>query len=468
MSVASGAAKRVFQVSKIAPRNSALHLKRLLANEQRSRRQAEIALAAKSQELESAQSTLREQLERSRAVLQHAAEGILTFSGDGFVTSFNPAAERIFGYEVTAAIGLRYEELLSVPGTNTATFDQWVDFLMSDRHARQCSHALGIHRNGTSFPMDIVASRVQLGNRTLVTAIVRDTTQRLELERQLAHAQKMESIGQLAAGIAHEINTPIQYVGDNCRFLQEAFDDLNSLLQAYLDLDAAAADGLPTSAFIRNIADLIAGTDLQFLRKEIPNAISQSIDGTDRVAQIVRAMKNFSHPGNREKTPSNLNDCIESTITVCRNEWKYVAQIKTDLDPHLPLLPCFPGELNQVFLNLITNSAHAIKEKQGIHSRQKGTIKISSRTDRDSIELLFSDNGTGIPQEIRGKIFDPFFTTKGVGRGTGQGLSICYSAIVDNHQGEIRFESEVGQGTTFTIRLPVAVEVTRSAEERAS
>ena len=259
-----------------------------------------------------------------------------------------------------------------------------------------------------------------------------------ESERQLRLAQKLESIGQLAAGIAHEINTPVQYIGDNAQFLSGAFQDLFRVIE--LQTNAAA--------------DPAADVDVAYLRSEIPNAIAQMQEGVDRVATIVRAMKRFSHPGPAEKIPTDIHQLIESTILVSRNEWKYVADLTTEFDAEMPPVPCIAGEFNQVLLNLIMNATHAIadvvKESGG-----KGAIRISTRRNGDFAEIRVSDTGGGIPVGIRSKVFDPFFTTKAVGKGTGQGLAIAHSVIVQKHRGTIRFESETGKGATFVIQLPL-------------
>jgi len=193
---------------------------------------------------------------------------------------------------------------------------------------------------------------------------------------------------------------------------------------------------------------------LAYLQEEIPQAIDQSLEGLERIAKIVRSMKEFSHPGMDEKTPIDINQAIETTINVSRNEWKYHADIETDLDPGLPNVSCLPGEINQVLLNLIVNAAHAIVNVVG-ESGDKGLIRISTRLDGAWAEIRVSDTGTGIPEEIKQRIFDPFFTTKMVGKGTGQGLAIAYSVVVDKHGGVIDLESEEGKGTTFIISLPL-------------
>jgi signal transduction histidine kinase len=275
------------------------------------------------------------------------------------------------------------------------------------------------------------------------------------METQLRHAQKMESIGQLAAGIAHEINTPIQYIGDNVRFLENSFADISGLQSQYAKLLAAARQNTVTPELLAETEATAERANLAFLLAEIPGAIQQSLEGLGRVTQIVRAMKDFSHPGSNHKTPMDLNKAVETTLTVARNEWKYVANIATDFDPNLPLVPCLPGELNQVILNLIVNAAHAIADVVGDGSKGLGTITASTRRCDEWAEIRIRDSGTGIPEKIRGKIFDPFFTTKSVGKGTGQGLAIAHAVIVDQHQGQLTFETELGAGTVFIIRLPL-------------
>ena len=281
-----------------------------------------------------------------------------------------------------------------------------------------------------------------------------DVTDRLMLEHDLVQAQKLESIGHLAAGIAHEINTPTQFVGDNVRFLSDSFTEINRLIEQYQRLLAAAKTGVCPEALIETCEAANRGADLEYLLAEIPKAIEQTVEGVGRVATIVRAMKEFSHPGSKEKASVDLNRAIESTVTVARNEWKYVADLQTNLDPSLPLVPCLVGEFNQVVLNMIVNAAHAIADAiKGTGG--KGTITICTSRVGDFVEVRIADTGLGIPESVRHKIFDPFFTTKEVGRGTGQGLAIARSVVVNKHGGTIDVESEVGKGTTFLIRLPL-------------
>ncbi|MFT5051780.1 MAG: signal transduction histidine kinase [Chlamydiales bacterium] len=280
---------------------------------------------------------------------------------------------------------------------------------------------------------------------------------RARLEKELLQAQKLEAIGQLAAGIAHELNTPAQYVGDNTRFLEETFAELLPLLGKAARLTEGTMAGADLAQAAEALVADLEAADIQFLSEEIPSAISQSLEGIARVSKIVLAMKEFSHPGGQGMVHLDINRAIESTITVASSEWRYVALLDTDLDPFLPDVPCLAGEFNQVILNMIVNAAHAVGDVVGDGS-ERGKISISTRQIDEMAEVRISDSGAGIPEEARGRIFDHFFTTKDVGRGTGQGLSMAHTVIVQKHSGTIQFETETGKGTTFIIRLPLEQE----------
>jgi signal transduction histidine kinase len=203
---------------------------------------------------------------------------------------------------------------------------------------------------------------------------------------------------------------------------------------------------------------------LDYFCEQIPQALQETLEGVERVSKIVRAMKEFSHPGGKEKAPADLNKAVESTVTVARNEWKYVADLKLELEPNLPFVPCFLGEFNQCLLNLIVNAAHAIGDVVKNHPGTKGLITVQTRRDGDHVEVRVADTGTGIPESARQKIFEPFFTTKVVGKGTGQGLAMIYGSVVKHHGGTVTFETELGRGTTFIIRLPVNLRAAAEAE----
>lgn len=281
-----------------------------------------------------------------------------------------------------------------------------------------------------------------------------DITERQQLRAQLLQSQKLESVGQLAAGIAHEINTPAQYIGGNVRFLKDSFQDLHVLFNEYEQLLRFTEQSHPSSDVVRQVQDTIERTDASFLLAEIPRAIEQTMEGIERVASLVAAMKEFSHPGTKEKVPLDLNHAIGSTITVTRNEWKYVAELETDFDDSLPPVPCYPGEFNQVILNLIVNAAHAIADANRVRGVEKGKITVCTKLKSEHVEIRVQDTGTGIPEHVRNRIFDPFFTTKEIGKGTGQGLAIARSVVVDKHGGALNFETHEGQGTVFVVELP--------------
>jgi signal transduction histidine kinase len=274
-------------------------------------------------------------------------------------------------------------------------------------------------------------------------------------QARLLQAQKMESIGQLAAGIAHEINTPTQFVSDNLYFLR---DSLGSMLQL---LEAAEA-GLAQAEKCGNCPGSIAAfqaaardADLEFLRTQIPDALEQSLQGLARIATIVKAMRNFSHASGDQAVPEDLTAIVQTALVVSRSEWKEVAEVRVEATPELPPVPCLRDEIGQLVLNLVINAAHAIKERQQRGDPAPGSITVSLALQDGAAELKVADNGAGVPEAIRNRIFDPFFTTKAQGVGTGQGLAIAYSTVVEKHKGQIGFESEVGQGTCFTIRLPL-------------
>ena len=275
--------------------------------------------------------------------------------------------------------------------------------------------------------------------------------ERDEMEIQLRQAQKLEAVGQLAAGIAHEINTPIQFINDNLQFLSDSTRDLHRFIRQVFD-ELKAPDET-TRKLHEKLTALAKEYDLDFIVEEVPAAISQSVEGAHRVRDIVQAMKEFSHPGNGEIRPEDINKAIQNTITIARNEWKYISDIETHLDPDVVAVPVDIGPFKQTILNLIVNAAHTIEERVKKGDFSKGTITISTKLEGDHVVISIQDTGMGIPEKIAQRIFDPFFTTKEVGKGTGQGLSMAYDIIVRKHQGKLYFDTVPGEGTTFYIEL---------------
>ncbi len=310
-------------------------------------------------------------------------------------------------------------------------------------------------KTGEDFPAIVQLNRIVLNKRTLVQASVRDVSEQKRIELELNHSRKLEAVGQLAAGIAHEINTPTQYVGDNIHFMKDSLNSILLQFVKYRECLKSILNKTHDQNHIKSLLNEIDEDDIEFLLEEIPMAIDQSHEGIERISNIVKAMKEFSHPGTKEKQYININKAIETTITVARNEWKYISDIEKDFDSSLPLVPCIVDEFNQVILNLVINAVHAISEKLSDNTTEKGKITVSTLKNAQFVEIHITDTGAGIPESVQDKIFNPFFTTKEIGKGTGQGLAICYNVIVDKHNGSINFETKENEGTTFIVKLPI-------------
>jgi signal transduction histidine kinase len=287
----------------------------------------------------------------------------------------------------------------------------------------------------------------------MLRGLMLDITEVRRRGLEVAASQKLESVGRLAAGVAHEINTPVQFVTDNVQFVRTSIADISAVVLAYRALQHAVQTQGDVTGAAQRAAESEETADLDYILENAPLAIESSIEGLGRIATIVRSMKEFAHPDQALKQPADLNQAIRSTLVVAHNEYKYVAEIDAQLG-ELPLVPCHLGEINQVILNLLVNAAHAIADVVK-DTGNLGVVTVRSVVDGDFVEISIGDTGTGIPAAVRAKIFDPFFTTKEVGRGTGQGLAIARSVIVNKHGGTLRFETESNKGTTFFIRLPI-------------
>jgi PAS domain S-box-containing protein len=288
-----------------------------------------------------------------------------------------------------------------------------------------------------------------------ISAEKRAEAERCAMESKLQLGQKLESIGRLASGIAHEINTPTQFVTDNTRFLRDAFERLAAIVAAYRELRTAAAKHPPLASVVEAAAVAEQKHECDYILDEVPTTLQQSLDGLVRISRIVRSLKEFSHPNSAERSPADLNRAIETAIAVSRHEWKYVAEVVTEFDSSLPPVPCVLDEFNQVMLNLIINAAHAIGTALKQRGGDRGTITIRTRhTEKDAI-IEVSDTGTGILPEHRDHIFEPFFTTKEPGKGTGQGLGIVHTVVVKRHDGSVDFTTTLGVGSTFRLTLPL-------------
>lgn len=394
----------------------------------------------------------RESERKYRSLVEHGHDGIV-ITRNKMVEYLNHRMVEIVGYTPAEAAGTCFFDYV-YPEERERT-REFHECLLREKDAPRVYETALWHKDGRRVLVEAHTSVIPYEGKPALITFVRDVTEREALAAQLVQAQKLEAIGQLAAGIAHEINTPTQYVGDNIAFLKESFTGLLRLHKKYHGLLEAARRGPVASELMAEVEAAEHQADMPYLAEEIPKAIEQAAEGVDRITRIVRAMNEFSHPSSEEKIPVDLNRELENTIVVCRSEWKYVAEVVTDFAPDLPLVPCLPGDMNQVFLNMIVNAAHAIAEAAGRTPANKGTITVGTRRDNDRVEVRISDTGTGIPENIRSRIFDPFFTTKDPGKGTGQGLAIAHSVVTEKHGGTIRVETETGKGAAFIISLPI-------------
>ena len=377
---------------------------------------------------------------------------LIALDTDLKITRWNPMAARILNIQSDEAIGKSIHELSL--NWNWNAVNSGIDRCLQEKNSIYLEPLKFQRKSGNEGYLGINVSPI-FGNEDSLTGYIllgADITEKQIMEARLAQTQKLESIGQLAAGIAHEINTPIQYIGDNTYFLQQSFTTMFSALSQLGD-SLQDADSI-TPELLTQIQESFQLNDLEYLLEEVPVAIEQTLSGVQRVTEIVNAMRGFSHPGVKTRTTLNINRALEDTITVARNEWKYVADLETDFAPDLPDVICQPGEINQVFLNIIVNAANAIEEVWR-KTECKGKIAIKTQYDADHVKILISDTGSGIPKEIQSRIFEPFFTTKDVGKGTGQGLAIAFDIIETKHGGTLSFDTQVGIGTTFTISLPI-------------
>ena len=395
-------------------------------------------------------------------ILDAISSVVIYLDPQGRVVQWNDTAQRTFGINAEQAIGASFLNLEIQ--WDRDVIRKCMEKCPDDGGTPQRKEIKFTDPAGRErfFGMTLTAMADQDGIGFVVIGL--DITDKLQAENDLRQAQKLESVGRLASGIAHEINTPIQFVGDNTRFLLEAFEDLKRLIDVYDRMRRAVEERKVSARLLAEIRTIAEEVDVEYLMEEIPRAAEQTLEGVGRVANIVRAMKDFARPDAMEKMPTDINDAVTTTLTVARNELKYVADVETDLDPDLPPVVCHEGSLKQVLLNLFVNAAHAIAGVCGNGDRQKGTIRVTSRREGESVVIAVNDTGTGIPMGARDRIFDPFFTTKEVGKGTGQGLAIARSVICDKHGGELTFETEEGEGTTFFVRLPVDGSASETAE----
>lgn len=438
--------KKPFDEIEVTQLATSLCEKRRLLHESRQRMESlEQTVGQQQIEIKSVQEDAEQLIESMSSVL-------ISLDAQGLVTRWNKVATETFGVSAEDAIGSRVQDL-AIQWSNPEIVDELLttepDHVSIHAEVQFWDEARAIHA------LDLRIC--EIGNREnscTKLILADDVTLQKNLQAQLDQAQRLESVGQLAAGVAHEINTPMQYIGDNVRYVSKSLEKLDSLLQC---LPALVDEEITDEQLVELRKSIVNAPQLKKVKsslKQIPEALSDSIDGVESVSKIVAAMKEFSHPGNEEKSQVCLNHILESTITVAKNEWKYVAEINKDFTTDLSRVPGLPSELNQAFLNIIVNASHAIGDRVANGDYQKGTITLSTVERDGCVEVMIRDNGGGIPKSARERVFEPFFTTKDVGKGTGQGLAIVHSVVVQKHGGKVWFDVEEGVGTTFTIQIP--------------
>ncbi|WP_167760936.1 ATP-binding protein [Geodermatophilus sp. DF01_2] len=377
-----------------------------------------------------------------RLLAEESSDAISRHAPDGRILYVSPVAQDL--------LGVSSQELQQANLVDLVHPDDLADLLRGeDEHQGELTFRLR-HREGHWVWVESTRSvlRDPRGEVTEIQMVTRDITQRRAREAEHHRESKLESLGRLSAGLAHEINTPIQYVGDNARFLEEAYQELIRVVEVYRGL-LDTSNPIGWAERQERVREAEAGIDFEYLEEEIPSAVAQTLQGIERVATIVRAMKTFSHPGHQEQAPADLNEALAATVTVTRHQVSDVADLHLELG-ELPPVRCNIADLNQVFLNLIVNAADAIEE-----TGRRGSITVSTSVDGEDVVVRITDTGGGIPDDVRARMFDPFFTTKDVGRGSGQGLPLARGVVQEGHGGSLVFDSVLGQGTTFVVRIPV-------------
>jgi signal transduction histidine kinase len=424
--------------------------KRMLERERSARKQAEQFLEERSLELYLSNRDLTEALAKQKqeafyhqVILDTVKDGILTIGADGVVQTANPSAVSIFGLEL---VGLKVDQLISA--AETVEPPKLLNRFLAD-YCNYNQPLISVSGNGVEgkiLDLELSASFGEIEGQILITWVIRDVGYLNSIKQKSNLSQRLEGIGELAAGVAHEVNTPIQFVIENTKFFGEAYSAISRVLDVY---EQHAINNEPLRESIERVCPF---DQLRFYRSEIETAIDDTISGATRVGDIVAAIKEFAHPGNEERTLVSLNDLLATAITVTTNNHKYVAEIERKFDPQLPSVSCLRGQITQVLVNLLVNAADAIAELWP--QREGGKIIIKTWHNDDHVFFSVQDTGVGIKNENLEKIFLPFFTTKPVGKGTGQGLAISHTIIVENHRGTLDIASELGQGTTVAVRLP--------------
>ena len=410
------------------------------------------------QELESAREALVQLRYQHEMMLRWVEGAVLTVDREGKITNANPVAQRALGWTLEELLGRECHSTIQHTLEDGSEYPLEFSPMFAALEDGSTHHVDGDIfwcKDKTNFSVDYIVCANRNEKNEIVGAILtfRNLTEMRLEEVKRIHGMKLEAIGQLSAGIAHEINTPMQFIGTNFSFLSESFDDMLRLLSRYREFKKLVADLAICNDLCQELADLEDQIDVEFLSEEIPKAFTQTQSGIERVTEMIQGLKGFAHSDHTDhKREGDINEIIRNTLVVSRNEYKDVAEIETELAV-LPFIKIHSGDIGQVILNLVVNAAHAIADRKKEEEGLSGCIKISSKLEGEEIIIAVEDNGNGIPKEFQNRVFDPFFTTKEVGQGSGQGLSISRNIIHDKHGGRLHFETTSGKGTTFFIHL---------------
>lgn len=406
-------------------------------------------LARSFNELVIARQKIEGEMRTLSAVAEHTDESIVIIGKSGCIEWVNPVFERSRQMSCIDLVGRRPQEVMKGRDEPAMYRDIW---LLVQGGKTWRGRMYTEISNGQVVTEDVVVSPVlEAGEKepSAYVMLLHDVTERVSMESQLAQAQRLEAIGQLASGVAHEINTPAQYVDGNIRFLDESFNALSGVLDKIAGQARASADGRLSAA---DISGLLKDAEVAYLQTEVPVAIRQTLEGIERIGNIVQSMKELTDPV-PDFVPANLNPVIESAVHAAQNEWAGIAAFDMQLDPQLPWVPCQPESINQVVISMLANAAQAIADA-GESRKVPGHVVVSTRSIGDSLQISISDDGIGMTPAVQARIFDPFFTTRPVGKGTGQSLGIAHS-VVRKHGGTITVDSTPGRGSCFRIHLPL-------------
>jgi len=389
------------------------------------------------------------------ALLKVLPSIVILVSADRRILEWNPRASEVLRLPAEEAIG-KHIDTLSV-SWDRALVNQLIDDAWREKKITRSDKITCKFPDGTTRHLGIQAMPVALYESAPDACFLHgaDITERLKREVETRHDQKMKAVGELAAGVAHEINTPAQYVSDNIEFAQSSLPDLFEVLDACLAIANFEVEDQELASLVEKARRCAEENDLAFLQEELPRSLAEAREGIGRVSKIVAAVKSFAHPGDDQAGTCDLHKILRTTATVAASEIKRVASVEWHLAEDDLDVTGFASDLSQAFLNLLVNAAHAIQERKNDHPDLQGCIRISTHVEDDHVEIQFSDNGTGIPEEILARVFEPFFTTKGVGKGTGQGLAFVHNVVVDRHSGSLSIDSTLGAGTTFFLKLPL-------------